>query len=479
MLDEAPLQAPLNEALVRELVITAKAGAAGLLLASGVLWVLVRPYTGALVSAMFIVLACTTIARLVGSLWLQRRGLAHRRVYWGLAVLYGVTGSCVAAIVLASLPHLPTVTALTLLVIMVGINATATVTLAGSRLIYALYVTPLWSVWTVESFAHPLPGLELVVQLTLVVYAVVMALTSRNVHNSLRNNIVLRLQLGASLVDLRDAQAQLVEASRQAGRSDVATAVLHNVGNVLHSVNVSAVLANDLITNLRTAKLSQIGAMITDHSGDLAAFFRDDARGQKLPAYFTQLQASLERDKASASSELKSLIRNIEHINVIVSSQQSHVKPGGVIETFDPHDLLDDALKFSAAGDHAIEIVRRFDLVPPVSLDRHKVLQIVMNLLTNARDAVLTRRPGERQIVVSARAPDRSSLEIAVEDNGCGVDPANLDRIFQLGFTTKPSGNGHGLHYSACAARELHGSLTAHSPGVGGGASFLLVLPIS
>jgi signal transduction histidine kinase len=481
--DELVLRAQLDQALVRELVITSKAGASGLLLASLVAWLLVEPWTGPLVSGLFVVLMGTTVMRLIGSIWLQRgrmQRFAHMRVFWWIAAIYGVTGACLGAIVMVSCPQLPVVTALMMLVIMTGINSTAMVTLAASPFVYVLYVVPIWSAWVITSFTHPLLGLELVVQLTLPVYGVVMALTSRNVHRSLRNNIVLRLQLGVSLGDLRDAQAQLVEASRQAGRSDVATAVLHNVGNVLNSVNVSAVLASDLVANLRTSKLSQIADLIASHSDDLARFFRDDHRGQKLPAYFTQLHTALERDKTAAAGELQSLMRNIEHIKVIVSSQQSHVKPGGAIETFDPRELLADALKYSAAageGD-SIEIVRRFDTIPPVSLDRHKVLQIVMNLLTNARDAVLTRPAGERRIIVSARAGEHASLEIGIEDNGCGVDPENLDRIFRLGFTTKPAGHGLGLHYSACAARELHGNLTARSDGPGRGAAFLLVLPI-
>jgi signal transduction histidine kinase len=481
--DEAALQAQLNETLVRELNATAKGGAAGLLVASLLCWLLVRPWTGAAVSSVFAALVAVTAIRLAGSVWIQRRWIdriPYMRAFLWLAVIYAANGTCLAAVILASCPHLPVVSTLMLLVIMIGINSTAMVTMAASPFVYILYLGPTLAAWFIVAFTHPLPGLEHALQAALPVYGIVMAFTMRAVHRRLRNNIVLRLRLGASLGDLRDAQAKLVEASRQAGRSDVATAVLHNVGNVLNSVNVSAMMVNDIVTNLRTAKLSQIGTMITEHGDDLAQFFRDDPRGQKLPNYFAQLHTALERDKAAAAGELHSLIRNIEHIKIIVSSQQSHVKPGGAIETFDPRDLLDDALKFSAAsGDHhAIEIIRRFDDVPPVSLDRHKVLQIVMNLMTNARDAVLTKPAGERQIIVSTRATENASFEIAVEDNGCGLDPNHLDRIFHLGFTTKTEGNGLGLHDSACAARELHGNLTARSEGVGRGAAFLLVLPL-
>ena len=278
---------------------------------------------------------------------------------------------------------------------------------------------------------------------------------------------------------LRDTQAQLVEASRQAGRSDVATAVLHNVGNVLNSVNVSASLVNDIVGRLKTSNLSKIADMITQHRDDLGRFFRDDHRGQKLPEYFSQLQDVLERDKTAALTELRSLMKNLDHVKIVVSSQQSYVKPGGAPETFEVHQLLEDALKLSPVSreQDAIEIVRRFDALPPVKLDRHKALQILVNLLANARDAVMAKAAGERQIAVGVHRGSSGNFEVVIQDNGCGIAPRDLEKIFQLGFTTKIEGNGLGLHYSACAALELHGNLTARSEGLGSGASFLLVLP--
>jgi signal transduction histidine kinase len=364
--------------------------------------------------------------------------------------------------------------------VMIGIASTAMVSLAGSPFLYVTYIGPLMSACFVLASVRPLPALEQVFPVALPVYTLVLAITMRSIHRALRGKIILGLKLGLSFDELRDAQARLVEASRQAGRSDVATAVLHNVGNVLNSVNVSAAVVNGIIGSLRTEPLSKVAAMITDNHGDLARFFRDDQRGQKLPAYFQQVQAALERDKTAAASELQSLMRNIDHIKVIVSSQSSHVKPGGAIETFEIRDLLDDALKFSAASDApaAIEYLRRFDAVPTVRLDRHKVLQIVMNLLKNACDAVRDKPDGERRIVVSLRGIADARLEIAIADTGCGIAADDAGRIFNLGFTTKPHGNGLGLHYSACAARELEGSLTAHSPGIGQGAMFVLVLPL-
>jgi signal transduction histidine kinase len=180
-------------------------------------------------------------------------------------------------------------------------------------------------------------------------------------------------------------------------------------------------------------------------------------------------------------AELRACVAGRTEEPRVAHQQQSHVKPSGVVETFDVHELLDDVLEVSAASwaHDAIEIVRRFEALPPVTLDRHKMLQILMNLLANARDAVMTNNPGDRRIIVSVRNAASGNLEIAVDDNGCGVDAQHVDQIFGLGFTTKRDGRGLGLHYSACAAGELRGNLTVHSDGIGSGAAFVLVLPLA
>src|ERR1044071_3004555 len=481
--DEEPLQAGLNDALIREIMIAQRGGAAALLFASFVVWLLVRDATSRVIPALFVTLISVTLLRLVGTTWLLRGAidrLPRMHLFWASAVIYLLTGGSLAGIVLLAGLHTPVPTTLMLLMVMIGIASTAMVSLAGSPFLYVTYIGPLMSACFVLASVRPLPALEQVFPVALPVYTLVLAITMRSIPRALRGKIILGLKLGLSFDELRDAQARLVEASRQAGRSDVATAVLHNVGNVLNSVNVSAAVVNGIIGSLRTEPLSKVAAMITDNHGDLARFFRDDQRGQKLPAYFQQVQAALERDKTAAASELQSLIRNIDHIKVIVSSQNSHVVAGGATETFDIRDLLDDALKFSAASGApgAIEYLRRFDAVPTVRLDRHKVLQIVMNLLKNACDAVRDKPAGERRIAVSLRGIADARLEIAIADSGCGIAADDADRIFNLGFTTKPDGNGLGLHYSACAARELEGSLSAHSPGTGQGATFVLVLPL-
>jgi len=193
---------------------------------------------------------------------------------------------------------------------------------------------------------------------------------------------------------------------------------------------------------IQTANLSKIADLITQHRDDLGQFFRDDHRGQKLPEYFTQLQKVLERDKAAALSELRSLMQNLEHIKTIVRSQQSHVQAG-----WPARDLRGPAAarrcdqaerpRRRAGFDRDRAPVRRAsygEARPPQGL------QILVNLLANARDAVMPRPSGARRITVHARRGTPGNLEIAIEDNGCGVAAENLEKIFRLGFTTKSEG---------------------------------------
>ena len=481
---EAPLQDKLNEALVRELLHRSRNAGIALLGTLYLLWLIVAPSTGWLVAALFVALICLAIVRLAGSIWLARRPPGQLRVMRAFAwftAMSALIGASLAGIVLASYPHLTPLGIALCSVAIIGINSGALVSLAPSPLVYLLYVGSNTAAVLWFAFAHPLAGQEHAFQVMQVVYSSALFLLLRNVHRSFRSTMIVRLELAIRLEQLSDTQTKLVEASRLAGRVDVATEVLHGVGNVLNSVNVSATLVCDITARSRIGNLSKVVAMLLEHRDDFGRFFRDDPRGQKLPSYFAQLADAVERDHGAVRAELQLLTRNIDHIAAIVRAQRLQVQPSNVVETFDVGRLVDDALEATAAErDHqAIELVRELDELPPARLDRYKTLQILLVLLANARDAVMTRQVGARRIVVRALRRTDGELEIAIEDSGCGIDPHLVDRIFGLGFTTKPGSRGLGLHYSACAARQLKGRLTARSAGIGTGAAFSLVLPFA
>jgi PAS domain S-box-containing protein len=273
---------------------------------------------------------------------------------------------------------------------------------------------------------------------------------------------------------------RLIDTSRQAGMAEVATGVLHNVGNVLNSVNVSATLVRERLRGNNLASLTKLGALLQAHVTDLGAFFTSNPKGQAVPRFITGLAEKLEQENAGLQQEVEQLARNVEHIKEIVAMQQSYAKVSGVLEQIPATDLVNDALQINNAGllRHGIQVIRRYDQVPPVLVDRHKVLQILVNLVRNAKYALDASGRPDRQLEVSIGRNGGQTVKITVKDNGIGIAPENLTRIFSHGFTTRKGGHGFGLHSGANAAKEMGGQLTVQSEGCGKGAAFTLELPL-
>ncbi|MGH8863905.1 MAG: sensor histidine kinase [Burkholderiales bacterium] len=274
-------------------------------------------------------------------------------------------------------------------------------------------------------------------------------------------------------------EQRLRAASRQAGMAEVATNVLHNVGNVLNSVNVSANLVTASVRKPKAAGLSRVVALLNENQGNLAAFITDDDRGKHLPAYLTQLSNHLATEQSRTLQELESLQMNVAHIKEVVAMQQSYAKRAGVKELMSVTNLVEDSLSISAAEftRHGIKLLREFEDVPSILVDRHKVLQILVNLLRNAKCACDAVERSDKQVAVRI-AKQEGAVQIVVTDNGVGIPPENMTRIFSYGFTTRREGHGFGLHGAALAAKELGGSLYAESDGPAKGATFTLVLPL-
>jgi signal transduction histidine kinase len=286
--------------------------------------------------------------------------------------------------------------------------------------------------------------------------------------------------LKESEAKLIEVHRQLVEASRHAGMAEVATGVLHNVGNVLNSVNVSASMVYDRLRASRIGSITKVANLLEEHAADLADFIVRDARGQKLPQFLAELGRQLQVEQAHILEEIEFLRRNVDHIKEIVAMQQAFAKITGVVETISVTDLIEDSVRVQSLTlerSH-IELVRQIEPGLEITIDRHKVIQILVNLISNAKYACdATSRPDKRIVVKTARVG--GAVQVVVQDNGVGIAPENLTRIFGHGFTTRKDGHGFGLHSGALAARELGGSLTVDSEGVGLGAKFILELPLT
>jgi PAS domain S-box-containing protein len=279
--------------------------------------------------------------------------------------------------------------------------------------------------------------------------------------------------------ELERVYKQLLEASRQAGMAEVATNVLHNVGNVLNSVNVSASIVSERIKKSKCTGLARVAALLSANAPDLASFLTG-SQGSHLPAYLQELAAELIAERDVATAELTELRGNVEHIKEIVAMQQSYARRGGVTDMVDIRALVEDSLRMNegAFSRHGVTLVRDFQEVPLITVDKHKVLQILVNVIRNAKYACDESGSAEKRVTVRVRASNGTML-IAVIDNGVGIPPENLERIFNHGFTTRKDGHGFGLHSCALAAKDLGGSLQAESDGPGQGATFTLTLPVT
>ncbi len=277
---------------------------------------------------------------------------------------------------------------------------------------------------------------------------------------------------------LEATQKELVHASRQAGMAEVATGVLHNVGNVLNSVNVSGQTALDLAKKFRLDPLEKVAALL-EANREQAGFLSSDPKGQKLPEYLTQLSSQLVTERSAIQEELKSLLESIEHTKDIVAMQQAYARTGGLRDSLMPADLVEDAIRLNAGAltRHEVTLVRDFSPTQKISVDRTRILQVLINLIRNAKYACDEAETNEKVLTIGI-APSELGVRITVTDTGVGIPKENMTKIFAYGFTTRKDGHGFGLHSSALAAKEMGGELAVMSEGPGKGASFHLDLPL-
>ena len=312
------------------------------------------------------------------------------------------------------------------------------------------------------------------------------ALTSKIPLRSKAGEIIGTFGISKDITAIKEAETklnsvhkELMNASRQAGMAEVATSVLHNVGNVLNSVNVSSSLIAEKMRSSKIANINKAVTLIRTHENDLNNFFANDPKGKQLPAYLSNLASHLAEEQEDILHEVASLVSNIMHIKEIVAMQQNYAKTSGVLESLKIVDLVEDAICMNngAMSRHLVKVVRDFAEVPPILTEKHKVLQILVNLIRNAKYACDDSGRNDKQITMRV-ANGNNRIKVSVIDNGIGIPADNLTRIFSHGFTTRKEGHGFGLHSGALAAKEMGGTLAAFSEGPGQGATFTLELPI-
>ena len=272
----------------------------------------------------------------------------------------------------------------------------------------------------------------------------------------------------------------LMDASRRAGMADVASEVLHNVGNVLNSISVSATVMNTSLKDSLLPKLAIANQQFAQHKHDYGDYLEKDAQGKHFPAALDYMVDALVTEQNANLEETEQLLKNVSHVRNVIQRQLSLSRNEGVIETFCLSELIDQCVSINYDKASRFEASIKVHCPDTLNLatDRHKLQQILINLISNALDAIHEHSPRYGCVEVAVRQkPD--DVEIIVSDNGVGITAENLGKVFLQGFTTKEDGHGFGLHSCAMIAQVLGGNLNVTSKGAGQGASFQVEIPLS
>ena len=273
---------------------------------------------------------------------------------------------------------------------------------------------------------------------------------------------------------------KLMETAHSAGMAEVATNVLHNVGNALNSISVSAAIVTEKITNSEISNLAKLAELLSKHSTDLTEFLTNDPQGKHIPTYLEEVSSHLTQQQAETVEKLHSLMKNVEHVKDIVKMQQLYTGIGTQQDYVVLNELIENAIEINNAGfeRHNIEVIREYDDIGSILIDKQRTLQILVNLIDNAEYALAKSDKEPKLLRIRTTRNGSTKIRIEVIDNGIGIEPAELDRIFEQGYTTKQAGHGFGLHSCLLAAKDLQGSITVKSEGVNQGTTFILELPL-
>ncbi|HEX5753121.1 MAG TPA: AAA family ATPase [Archangium sp.] len=280
--------------------------------------------------------------------------------------------------------------------------------------------------------------------------------------------------------ELESAHKQLVDMAHRAGMAEIASGVLHNIGNALNSLVVTTESLTHDVAHLPVDQLKKSARLLLERE-QRSATPEPDPRVRLLPEYLDKLGDRLRRDGDLMLEDLRSMKANLEQIGATIHVQQAYAHGPRLVEPVDVPALIEDALRMqqSSLTRHQVRVERDLARLPVVSLERHKALHILVNLISNAKQALQDVGREDKCLRIEARPCAPGRFQLVVRDNGVGIAAEDLQRVFQFGFTTRPGSLGYGLHWAANTAREMGGALVAASEGPGRGSSFTLELPVA
>jgi len=227
--------------------------------------------------------------------------------------------------------------------------------------------------------------------------------------------------------NLEEMSQEIVTTSRQAGMSDVATTILHDVGNVLNSLNTSIDFLQNHLTNSKIDKLSKaVIKMERAHANSDKSTENDELK--LIVPYISEVTKHLNKEHIIINNELASIRKNVDHIKNVVQTQQHHAKKSAATEKMQINKLVDESLEFTSASiaSDNISIETNYSNLPMCTIDKHMVLQIITNLISNAVQALVEKNDNDKKIIIQTKCLSTDKFEITVQDNGIGIVEENI-----------------------------------------------------
>lgn len=285
-------------------------------------------------------------------------------------------------------------------------------------------------------------------------------------------------ELETMLRELEETRGKLVEKAHKAGMADLATGVLHNIGNVLNSVNISTTVLVETLEKSKIPKFKQANELLHAHRDNLEEFLLEDHRGMKLLDYYLKLEEPMEEEYEKLKTHCNRLTEKVQLIMEVIDAQQDFAKVGRIKERIQLEQLVEDTLKLQAGSitRHGLTIKKEFEDTDSVIIQKSKLIHILVNLFKNAKEAMKDLEPEDKTVTIRTYQ-NENYVKLSVADKGTGIKEEDLNKVFNHGFTTKTSGHGFGLHSCANYMTEMGGKIRVKSKGEGKGAEFILVFP--
>ncbi|MDR3443593.1 MAG: ATP-binding protein [Legionella sp.] len=278
--------------------------------------------------------------------------------------------------------------------------------------------------------------------------------------------------------------ANLMNMAHQEGMAEVAVSVIHNIGNVLNSVGVSVGIIKKEMSNSIYQKIGLIMEMLEKHQANLIEYFQNDEQGKLIPGYLMILFAEIQRNKVILDTEVQDLQQHYYIIKDILNAEDEITGPKSISTPVLLAEVMDSSIQTVMTADSMltkqITLNKDYRYTSSIMTNKTNLMQIFVNLLKNAKESVMELKENmPRKINISiTRKKNLKEVELRIMDNGIGILPEHLPKIFTFGFTTKQKGHGFGLHNCALIAKQLGGTLEVKSNGFCKGAIFILTLPI-